>query len=355
MELYAPGQSQPLDVRAAGAITIDRAKSGRTRTWVFALVGLALLIVLPQGSLLGWAAALAVALAALSFSRGVNPAVPRAEAFPETRTVELLREHIGDGRFFAEPGVLPPSTGLVHGLRALDGYDGLDPASYNVYRYYGIKPGLHPLLGWHTRGVQLDYPAFRLLGVTALALAEPLEDPAFELVGGPGHPSSPAECWVYRARDPFPRAFIAPHVVSTLELDAVLQEDPYAWNPHSIAAIREDWRPTEPLVEAEVTNLEFVSNTRVRLDARLEGDGLLVLTEQWFPGWRALVDGEEVPLFAADGIFRGVPLSSGEHEVVFEYHPTSVRQGVIASLLGLVATGALFALSLLRRRATSKA
>jgi uncharacterized membrane protein YfhO len=60
---------------------------------------------------------------------------------------------------------------------------------------------------------------------------------------------------------------------------------------------------------------------------------VLVLTDAYFPGWMARVDGAPAEIFRADYLFRGVLLPAGEHMVTFSYAPGSVALGAIATLL----------------------
>src|SRR5581483_10990340 len=61
-----------------------------------------------------------------------------------------------------------------------------------------------------------------------------------------------------------------------------------------------------------------------KVTVRAAGPGLLVLTDNNFPGWKANVDGEPAELVTADYTFRGVPLGEGEHTVEFTFSPQSV-------------------------------
>lgn len=64
---------------------------------------------------------------------------------------------------------------------------------------------------------------------------------------------------------------------------------------------------------------------------------LMVLADQYFPGWKATVDGQPVDILPADHALRAVYVPSGNHMVRFTYEPFSFRLGVIASVLALAA------------------
>jgi hypothetical protein len=64
--------------------------------------------------------------------------------------------------------------------------------------------------------------------------------------------------------------------------------------------------------------------------------GFLLQREAWYPGWRARVDGADVPLQHADGLFRGLPLSAGDHDVEIYFDSTSFNRGALLSLAGMV-------------------
>ena len=81
---------------------------------------------------------------------------------------------------------------------------------------------------------------------------------------------------------------------------------------------------------------------RVSIEATLETPGFLVLTDTYYPGWKASVDGQESKVYAADYLFRAVYLEEGEHNVEFVYDPLSFKLGLSLSgstLLGIVAYG----------------
>ena len=354
VDFYAGGSAAPALSLVAATSRAFRPGGASNTTRALALLAVVLVLLPPRRRALQWALAALAIVQGLHFAEGANPAVPRAEVFPETETERVVRELQGPGRFLSDPGVLPPNTGLVRGLRALDGYDGMDVQAFNGYRPLALRPASsNALLDWNARGVALGWTTFRLLGAHVLVTATPLVEAdargAWELVAGPRDAPRAAECFVYRARDPLPRAFCVPRLVTADELGDVLRADP-AWDPTAVAHVDASWRPAEPFTEAEVYDLAFVGNNEVHLRARLDGDGLLVLTEQSFPGWTATVDGEETEVVTANAIFRAVPLEAGEHEVVFRYRPTSAFVGAAVSLVAWLAIVGAAVVGLLWRR-----
>jgi uncharacterized membrane protein YfhO len=75
---------------------------------------------------------------------------------------------------------------------------------------------------------------------------------------------------------------------------------------------------------------------RVTIRAILSEPGYLVLTDTWYPGWQASVDGTPVPLLRANHAFRAVWLQAGEHVVEMRYRPASVRWGSAITLAALI-------------------
>jgi len=62
---------------------------------------------------------------------------------------------------------------------------------------------------------------------------------------------------------------------------------------------------------------------------------LLVVSESYHPGWQAEVHGRSRPVLRANGDFLGCVVQPGEHEIVLEFRPRSLRNGRIVSCLGL--------------------
>jgi hypothetical protein len=62
-------------------------------------------------------------------------------------------------------------------------------------------------------------------------------------------------------------------------------------------------------------------------------EGVVILTDAWYPGWDARLDGISVPVLRANTALRGIVVPAGEHRVVLRYHSAPLRTGLLLSLL----------------------
>lgn len=62
----------------------------------------------------------------------------------------------------------------------------------------------------------------------------------------------------------------------------------------------------------------------------------LFISESFYPGWEAFIDGNKTEIFRADFVFRGAFVPEGEHTVEFIYNPFSFKIGKIVSLFTFV-------------------
>ncbi len=115
----------------------------------------------------------------------------------------------------------------------------------------------------------------------------------------------------------------------------------------------------EPIVEgpgvgegAEATHnvCKVITHTgeRVTLKTFSDSAGYLVVSEIFYPGWTAEVDGRKRNVMRGNYLFSVIPLEKGGHEVTLYFVSLAFRVGGLISLVTLV--GAVCALWLLRRR-----
>jgi hypothetical protein len=229
-----------------------------------------------------------------------------------------------------------------------------DGGSYPQQRYYGLLrlPRRVPITQLE---VQYTWPS-GILEVFGLAPLRP--DGAIE-------PTPPLAKWRWLYGDAewlvaentaaLPRAFL----VSSVRM-ARHDQDVLAWmadgpfDPRRVAlvepvaaqdapwpgwSLQQDAPPGEAWIE-RYRPAEIVVRTRSATD------GFLVLTDPYFPGWRATVDGLGTHIYRTNYLFRGVFVPAGERVVRFTYEPLPFRIGAALGLatVALLATAALLAL-----------
>lgn len=122
-----------------------------------------------------------------------------------------------------------------------------------------------------------------------------------------------------------------------------LAPDGLAFDPAEVALLEsESFAPNNnpPLLqtakgEAEVSLTRYEPR-RIELKTRNASDRFLVLSEVFYPGWKALVDGIETETYKADYALRGIRVPSGEHKIEFFYEPASFKLGLAISGLGVM-------------------
>lgn len=235
-----------------------------------------------------------------------------------------------------------------------DGGEDVAPAQHGVELAAGHHPNdigrYRDLLGMRPGGMpeellQFNRNAYDLLGVRYILWPDlrfgGLEgvDPVRQVSTGDGRVHSS----VYPSGMDGPRARLVGDVVVEEDDGAAVQLllDPEAFDPRVQAVLPEEPPldlPGGPVV-GDVEWLERgLNRQRLRVDA--EQPALLVISENWFPAWRATVDGEEAPVLRANHTFRGIPVEAGAREVELVYRSSLLRWSTVLSLIcGLVLLG----------------
>jgi len=144
---------------------------------------------------------------------------------------------------------------------------------------------------------------------------------------------------VYKRPNPQTRAFVV-HRLQVAPHEQVLARliDP-AFDPRTMAVVESP--PGCALGEASGADTatlvrDDLDNVTWRVHAA--SDGFLVMSDTFYPGWRAKVDGKPMPVVRANFALRGICLPAGDHEVMFWFEPITLRVGAALSIIGLVVT-----------------
>jgi hypothetical protein len=273
-------------------------------------------------SLAGILLLLVVELVALGALTEADPSPPLAAARPESEHAAALAFLRSDPGWFRVDSqdqarhLWSPETLQVQGFETLQGSG--NPLSLWPYeQFYWTLPNK-------------TAPGYRLLGAKYIIM------PKGALPAGQGF-------WPVFTEDPE----IDVHL-NTLAL-------PRAWlvyDTEAVGGYDEAWRRVqEPAFAPERTavvengprlngqgsgGVEVVgyAPNELRFTIHSDAPALFVLSDVYYPGWHAYLDGVSVPLYRADVTFRGVAVQAGTHELRMRFWPGSLQRGLL-----LVAAG----------------
>ena len=318
----------------------------------------------PRPAAAGWVVLSVVVADLLFFQMRQNAVAPLQEWRNPPRTAAALAAEKGTYRIYTEGGTythtgaysdaegwlgsltpyieqrefLQPSLHVLYGFSTANGYAQLTP-SY-VVDVWGDQngPGLADGLSEASRGVVHVHPPFAKL--LSLHNVKTILSP-FPVVGEPlVYRGTIGRVKLYDNPGVLPRAFvvgsyrIAPDEARSLALlsapdfrppnEAILFENP-GIAPH-------DSLQGSASITSSTTN-------EVRVETRTSGPGILVLSDTYYTGWEAEVDGSPSRLLRANHTMRAVVVPAGTHAVRFKFRPRSVLFGFLATLAGIACMG----------------
>lgn len=255
----------------------------------------------------------------LSSTSEIDPRSP-LQGFDHPQALAFLRADPGWFRVDVDPaawGIWPPNALQVAGLDTPLGSG--NPMNLRAFStFYWMIPNR-------------TAPAYRMLGVKYIVVPK-------------GQPPGGEGIWPVFVEDPqldlhlhtgaLPRAWLVyrTEVVET-QAEALPRILDPAFTPEKIAMIERG-----PFLnghgKGHIELLRFEPN---RLELRVETDApaLLVLSEVFYPGWWARLDGQAVPIYRVNFAFRGVFIPPGSHHLEMVFRPTSLVLGVALAAAAL--------------------
>jgi hypothetical protein len=238
---------------------------------------------------------------------------------------------------------LAVSWGMVYGIQDINGFNSLQPRRYTDYLFgpkvsdvsYGIldNPGLlrpeSPILNaLNVRYVLVPSNLYALMGRSYRKIYEN------------------GQVRVYENTQAYPRAYFAETVRAESDPQAVLRAvTADGFDGRRLALVESPQAPqlppaTSAPAPADAAITDYRAN-QITLTTSTAEPRFLVLSEMYFPGWHALVDGAETPIYRTNYLFRGVVVPAGQHTVTFFYRPVSAMIGIVISAGALLICGLL--------------
>jgi hypothetical protein len=237
------------------------------------------------------------------------------------------------------------------GLQLVTGFDGYNFRHYQQYMdlmRYGRLSGREAVV-WTDVDVIARVDMLNALNVGAvissrptsspppgMALAARLRDqPVFVFYQG----MTTADLYVYRNTDASPRAWWAARVIAAGSEEAMMA----AVNENDVRNVAVVLGTQSPVTAPAAGTIAIAEQRDGLLTANITAGGnqFLVLSEVWHPGWRATLDGQELPLVRTNIALMGAWISPGNHELRLQFRPMHWGVALGISLLSGVSLLAL--------------
>jgi Bacterial membrane protein YfhO len=282
----------------------------------------------------------------------------RADPYPSQPWIGFLQSNTQDhSRVFSTDGILFPNISTAYGLSDIRAIDALYPERYWTYIKEFISPGICCLFsGVGPPSNVVSNPMFDLLGVRYLVSRESrTSQPSIFLMPQFRPVYHADDLNIYENGRAVPRAFVVHslrivpdmHAAATLFANEERARFPDGavrvehFDPRSSAVVESKGKIVQRQAcganTASAANIVSYSPTHVKISVTNDCPGLLVLSDQYFPGWSATVNGRPAHIYPTDIALRGVTVPAGMSTVEFHYRPKSFRNGLILFALGLVA------------------
>jgi len=282
----------------------------------------------------------------LSFGMWYNPMARRADVYPRTKVTDFLLSNTRFERVMPLNAqwslssiprvVLPPNSPSVYGLFDVSGYGTLYPVRYKeLLDKAAGGDSSPPESGNMVFARNADSPLYNLLGVRWVISPEPLSN-ADRKIGN---------CWIHKKCQALRRAFLV-RTVEFADEEEILRRLANGQTDFRYVALatlddkvsfgrRSDKKHREASGPESVAVARYSFNT-VELKVNARRRSLLVLTDQYYPGWKAFVDGTPSRVMRVDYVFRAVAVPAGKHIVSFKYAPESYKRGLRVAAVALL-------------------
>lgn len=277
-----------------------------------------------------------------------NPFVPRELIYPDAPVVNEVRRMAGLNRFTSvDAASIEANFSTQSRLYDPQGYDPLYPSYYGQLIHASGNGKLLESFTSRTRSDAVftsDANRQRLMNLTGVAyVVDRVENASSEETFPPSifEQVYNTDGWkIFLNKQSLPRAYIA-HSYSITESKESFETAFFSEHDERHAFVQEQADTDSVVMPCETSSAEIVSyrsqTVTVKTDAPC--DGLLVLSDMYYPGWHVTVDDTSLMMLRTNWAFRGVAVPHGVHTVTFTYEPTSFFIGIIGSVVSSMILG----------------
>lgn len=103
--------------------------------------------------------------------------------------------------------------------------------------------------------------------------------------------------------------------------------------------------PASESAVADRVNFDRYTANRQELRVSAQSRGMLVVSEIYYPGWKATINGQPTDMWKVDGALRGIVVPGGTSRVIFSYEPVSIYAGAALTIISFGAVLGAFVLA----------
>jgi hypothetical protein len=321
---------------------------GAWRSFVFIALASGLLLVGARRNLdkrlMAWGLAAIVALDLWSIDREYWLFSQPASVLYGSDSATAYLQKAPTGRVLVIPTQAPgiverdPNYGgdglMVHDIRLTMGYHGNE-----IGRYQRLASGENP--GDYQNALNPNF--WRLSNTRYLYTNAPVSQPGITPILGPVKNSAGSTVYLYRLPGDNPPAWVVPAMVKAGD-DATAGTilDP-RFDPLRVAVI-DSASPVQaqtlsalpqPLaITPKITRYD-AGHIAMDLSAPAPAGSALVVSENYFPGWRATVNGQPAPVVRTDYTLIGVPLTAGATHISLDFTDAAYQTGKVVTMIAL--------------------
>lgn len=247
----------------------------------------------------------------LKFESFSNPSY----LFPHTKTIQFLKNDKSVFRIAAtDSQILPPNFATHYRIQSIEGYDPLYLLSYGEYIAASErgKPDIHQPFGYNRiiTPHNLQSQLFNVLNTKYVLSLTDISLPGYQKVLQEG------ETRVYKNNNAFPRVFFVQQIVSDTDDQNSIQTM-FQNNLHTTAVIKGDTIVLSGKMSTGSARIQYYSENKVVIQTQNRGDGFLVMSDAYYPTWKATIDGKPTKIYQTDLALRGIYIPKGNHIIVF--------------------------------------
>lgn len=251
--------------------------------------------------------------------------------YPKTPTITFLEENLNGSRMMInKQDLIPTNSQLVYNLKIIDGEGPIYPKNHGDFIGAINSPDFKNSIPQFRRMIYFrnhNTPPLGILNVKYIVSGELIDNPNFKLVFEEGSTK------VYENLNNLPRAWSSENTLyETDPLKSLKLLTSKDFDPLKTTITKSP--DVKSYSKTEIKNF-IQNNNEISFNTKSEGESLVVVSEQFYPGWSLFIDDNQSKPFPANFNLIGLRIPEGEHQIRLIYEMSALKYGTYISLISL--------------------